>query len=100
MASPLLRVIVFGAARIARSLRLTSVLSRLPGRAGFAFAMLESTQPLLASNERPATPTQPRGSVATLDGCVMDSLFSHTHQATRRVLARNDYVLRDAPGQQ
>ena len=87
MASPLLRALLFGTARIARSLRLTSILSRLPGRAGFAFAMLESTQPSLASRERPTVPAQPRGSVATLDGCVMDSLFSHTNQATRRVLS-------------
>jgi glycolate oxidase iron-sulfur subunit len=100
MASPLLRALVFGAARIARSLRLTSVLSRLPGRAGFAFAMLESTRPSLASHEKPAVPAQSRGSVATLDGCVMDSLFAHTNHATQRVLARNDYALRSAPGQQ
>ena len=100
MASPILRAIIFAPARLLRVLRLTSVLSRLPGRAGFAFAMLESTRPSLASHDQPAAPAQSTGSVATLDGCVMSSLFSHTNQATRRVLARNDYTLREAPGQQ
>ena len=100
MGSAPLRAILFGLARVARALRLTSLLARLPGRPGFAFAMLESTRPALRVRNGAATGRGSRGSVATLDGCVMESLFSHTNDATRRVLARNGYTLADAPGQQ
>jgi glycolate oxidase iron-sulfur subunit len=99
MASPVLRAIMFGPARLLRALRLTSVLARLPGRAGFAFAMLESTRPLLNSPGDDATTAAQGGSVATLEGCVMDGLFAHTNLATRRVLARNGYKPAGAPGQ-
>jgi glycolate oxidase iron-sulfur subunit len=100
MASPPLRRIAFGLAKLARALRLTSFLSRLPGRAGFAFAMLESTRPVFRSNGARAGSTDPRASVATLDGCVMEGLFAHTNDATQRVLARNGYRHVQAAGQQ
>ena len=100
MANASLRRVVFGLARLARALRLTSLLSRLPGRAGFAFAMLESTRPALRSPSQAPLVDGTRGSVATLDGCVMDELFAHTNRATGRVLARNGYRSAAAPGQQ
>jgi glycolate oxidase iron-sulfur subunit len=99
MASPVLRAMMFGPARLLRALRLTSVLSRLPGRLGFAFAMLESTRPALTTQGDDGGSNEQQGSVATLDGCVMEGLFAHTNQATRRVLARNGYNPADAPGQ-
>jgi glycolate oxidase iron-sulfur subunit len=40
-----------------------------------------------------------RGSVAVLDGCVMDGLFTRTNRATRRTLRANEYQITDAPGQ-
>jgi glycolate oxidase iron-sulfur subunit len=99
MASPFLRAIMFGPARLLRALRLTSVLARLPGRLGFAFAMLESTRPALTATGETAVRGEPRGAVATLDGCVMDGLFANANRATRRVLARNGYRPVAATGQ-
>ncbi|CAG0987444.1 glycolate oxidase iron-sulfur subunit [Gammaproteobacteria bacterium] len=100
MASPFLRAIALGAARLARALRLTSLLARLPGRPGFAFAMLEATRPALSPVPWPAASSGSRGTVATLDGCVMDGLFGHVNAATERVLSGNDYRVVPAPGQQ
>ena len=99
MASPVLRAIMFGPAKLLRALRLTSVLARLPGRLGFAFAMLESTRPALTSRAVTALGGTQRGSVATLDGCVMEGLFAHTNLATRHVLAQNGYKPAEAAGQ-
>jgi glycolate oxidase iron-sulfur subunit len=99
MGSAPMRAIAFAVARLLRWLRLTSLLSRLPGRPGFAFAMLDSTRPVFSSRPTAKAATGTRGTVATLDGCVMNGLFDHANSATRRVLARNDYRLVNAPGQ-
>jgi glycolate oxidase iron-sulfur subunit len=99
MGSAPLRAMAFAFARLARTLRLTSLLARLPGRAGFAFAMLESTRPVFASPPSPGRSPGTRGKVATLDGCVMEGLFAHTNRATRVVLSRNDYEPVAAGGQ-
>lgn len=99
MASSFLRALMFGPARLLRAVRLTNVLARLPGRLGFAFAMLESTRPALTSNEDTTVSGEQRGSVATLDGCVMDGLFDNANRATRRVLARNGFQPVAANGQ-
>jgi glycolate oxidase iron-sulfur subunit len=61
--------------------------------------MLESTRPVFRSSETPVS-GEVRHTVATLDGCVMDELFAHTNDATRRVLARNGYRHVPAAGQQ
>lgn len=100
MASASVRGVVFGLARLARALRLTSLLARLPGRVGFAFAMLESTRSSFPSRPQPPSTDGKHGSVATLDGCVMEGLFAHTNRATERVLARNGYRPVAAAGQQ
>lgn len=100
MGSAPLRRVVLGLAKLGRSLRLTSFLSRLPGRAGFAFAMLESSRPVLSSNHRSVPGNGRRGAVALLDGCVMEGLFEHTNRATERVLARNGYRSVPVDGQQ
>jgi glycolate oxidase iron-sulfur subunit len=80
MGSAPLRGIVLGLARLARSLRLTSLLAKLPGRAGFSFAMLESSRPVLPVRRHPIATDGRRGSVAILDGCVMQGLFDHTNR--------------------
>lgn len=100
MGSRALGAVAFAAARLLRAAGITSLLARLPGRLGMAFAMLESTRPL-RSGRTPGTPATPatRGSVATLRGCVMEGLFSHANRATERVLARNGYALVAAGGQ-
>src|SRR5688572_4604609 len=100
MASAPLRRLAFGLARLARGLRLTTLLSRLPGRAGSTFAMLESTRPVFRARNTVTVTTPTRESVAILDGCVMEGLFAHTNRATERVLARNGYRMTPAPGQE
>ena len=98
MASPVLRRIAFGAARLTRSLGLSRLLAVLPGRAGFAFAMLESTRPVFRDGQASAKEGS-RGTVATLDGCVMEGLFAHTNAATRSVLSHNEFRVVSANGQ-
>ncbi|MBI2408883.1 MAG: 4Fe-4S dicluster domain-containing protein [Gemmatimonadetes bacterium] len=95
---PVLRVALwFG--RMARDTGIAAELARLPGALGFPFAMLASTA------REPARPWTPRAAptratVATLDGCVMEGLFTDVNRATERVLAENGYALCAAPGQQ
>jgi glycolate oxidase iron-sulfur subunit len=85
--------------RLLRGSRIPRLLGRLPGRIGFAFAMLDSTRP--AFRTAPYTPrTEPTGGTAALlTGCVMDGLFRHTHTATRRALRVNGYAMTEAAGQ-
>ncbi len=92
--------------RLLRATGVARLLSRLPGRIGFAMAMLSSTTRPRAG-ERPYAPTDSRapngtqrGTVAVLTGCVMEGLFAETNRATERTLLVNDYALVDAPGQQ
>ena len=85
--------------RIVRATRLSALLSGLPGRPGFAFAMLESTRSAMRTRAyRPAS-APARESVAMLEGCVMRGLFSATNAATRRTLEMNGHAVRDADGQ-
>jgi glycolate oxidase iron-sulfur subunit len=85
--------------RITRALRLSSLLARLPGRLGFAMAMLEATRaPVERAAYRPAGDGS-RGSVTLLTGCVMEGLFTETNRATERTLAANDYAMVHTSGQ-
>ena len=113
----LLRPVLAGA-RVLRATGIPSLLARLPGRLGFAMAMLASTrrEAALDGNRHTATRDGARpvgsavggdpaelhglGSAAVLLGCVMEGLFAETNRATERVLRRNGYSLRDTPGQQ
>lgn len=104
----LLRPALIGA-RVFRATGIPSLLARLPGRLGFAMAMLASTRrnATLRSGDYTSAPAEARrapttgsGSAAVLLGCVMEGLFAETNRATERVLRRNGYVLRDTPGQQ
>ena len=100
MGNVLLRRVVLGLAGIVRASGLSRLFAKLPGRAGFSFAMLESSRPVLPVR-RDAVATDGRhGSVAILDGCVMQGLFDHTNRSTERVLARNGYKAAKAAGQQ
>ena len=91
MASPVWRRLVFLGARAVRALGLSRVLARLPGRAGFAFAMLESTRPALGTRAYRLASKEERGRVALLEGCVMPGLFQATNDATSRTLTANGY---------
>ncbi len=85
--------------RIARALRLSSLLAKLPGRVGFAMAMLEATRaPVKRAAYRPAGDGS-RGTATLLTGCVMEGLFTETNRATERTLAANDYALVPTGGQ-
>jgi len=47
----------------------------------------------------PAVPPFRRSAVALFRGCVMDTLFAHVHQATRRTLEANGYRVVEVAGQ-
>ena len=97
-ARPLVLSIVMFGARMLRATGIPALLAGAPGRFGFAMAMLAST----ARRERAyplADPDGGRGSVATLDGCVMEGLLTSVNRATEHVLDVNGYVRVAAPGQ-
>ncbi|HUF28124.1 MAG TPA: heterodisulfide reductase-related iron-sulfur binding cluster [Gemmatimonadaceae bacterium] len=98
-ARPALLALAMTGARLVRFTRLSALLSRLPGRPGFAFAMLESTRPPLAHRSYQPGAAPARESVALLDGCVMRGLYGRTNDSTRRTLAMNGYRIVEARGQ-
>ncbi len=94
-----LLALALGLARVMRALGVAGLLARLPGRVGFAAAMLASSD---SSGRRRAYTSRgegTRGTVALLTGCVMQGLFAETNHATARVLARNGYRITDVPDQ-
>ncbi len=95
---PVLRV-ALAVARAVRATGLAALLARLPGQLGSAMAMLASTAPHFDGRAYHTPTIGERGSVALLRGCVMDGLFSHTHDATERTLAVNGYRMVSARGQ-
>jgi glycolate oxidase iron-sulfur subunit len=96
---PWLLSLAMAGGRVTRALRLSRLLAKLPGRLGFAMAMLESTN--RASKPAAYEPASDgsRGTVALLTGCVMEGLFADTNRATERTLTANDYRMTDAPDQ-
>jgi glycolate oxidase iron-sulfur subunit len=98
-ARPALLSLAMLGGRVARALRISALLSRLPGRFGFAMAMLESTRaPLRRSGYTPRGDGT-RGTATLLTGCVMEGLFTETNRATERTLAANDYAMVHTEGQ-
>lgn len=85
--------------RLLRATSLPALLSRLPGRAGFAMAMLASTRPAHRAGAYRVAVENSRGTTVMLAGCVMEGLFTHTNRATGRVLAVNGYAIAEARGQ-
>ena len=94
----LLRLAMLGG-RLARASRLSWMLSRLPGRLGFAMSMLESTRTALERSRYEAHGDGARGTATLLTGCVMEGLFAVTNRATERTLVTNGYVMVPTPGQ-
>ncbi|MEO6877674.1 MAG: heterodisulfide reductase-related iron-sulfur binding cluster, partial [Gemmatimonadaceae bacterium] len=91
--------LAMAAGRVTRATGIARLFSGLPGRPGFAMAMLSSTR-----RAAPAARPEPRATntgapVALLTGCVMEGLFAETNRATERVLAINGYGMRNAPAQ-
>jgi glycolate oxidase iron-sulfur subunit len=86
--------------RVARAMGIPALLAHLPGRLGFASAMLASTTPPIAERAyEPRRAAQARERVALLEGCVMDGLFAPTNRAADRTLRVNGYTIVEARGQ-
>ncbi|HWJ21220.1 MAG TPA: heterodisulfide reductase-related iron-sulfur binding cluster [Gemmatimonadaceae bacterium] len=86
--------------RLFRATGLPRVLGRfLPGRLGFAMAMLAATDPPIERRKWTPKGDGTRGSTAVLTGCVMEGLMAPTNRATERVLEENGYRNCAAPGQ-
>ncbi len=97
---PKLLRIAMASGRALRATGVARLLAHLPGRFGFAMAMLASTRRRSNARERKgAAERGGRGSAALLTGCVMEGLFEETNRATERVLGVNEYTVRAAPGQ-
>jgi glycolate oxidase iron-sulfur subunit len=90
---------------LARLFRSTGIPRRLAGggRVGFGMGMLAATDGQSArragGQHVPSACPPARSSVALFRGCVMDTLFSHVHDATRRVLEVNGYRVIEVAGQ-
>jgi glycolate oxidase iron-sulfur subunit len=100
-AHPWLSRAVFGGARLIRSLGFANLLARR-GRLGFGMAMIAATRP--SARGAVAAPVKARaegagGTVAMFRGCIMDGLFGHVHEATRRTLEANGFRVLEVPGQ-
>ncbi|HEV8599509.1 MAG TPA: (Fe-S)-binding protein [Gemmatimonadales bacterium] len=91
----------------ARWLRATGIPAALAGngRLGFAMGMLASSAAVrqrgsAADHPAKSTATPPhRRTAALFRGCVMDTLFHHVHDATRRALEANGYRVVEVVGQ-
>ena len=116
LTSPRISGFTYAVARLARARGLAGALGRhLPGRTGQLLRLLAATRPTFPQSENsPAPPSGGRaeaasdpaggagpdaGSYCLLTGCVMDGLFSHVHDATRRTLTRVGYRQVEAPEQ-
>jgi glycolate oxidase iron-sulfur subunit len=88
---------LFTAARVFRGSGLPRALAG-GGRMGLGMGMLAASGPSLEPHDRepsqrpgPALDDASRPTVALFRGCVMDTLFRHVHDATRRTLEHNGY---------
>ena len=96
---------IFTAGRALRALGIARLLAGR-GRVGFNLAMLAATAPRKATGAKPRSAPLPersdgpaRPTVALFRGCVMDTLFRHVHDATRRTLEANGYRVVEVEGQ-
>jgi glycolate oxidase iron-sulfur subunit len=89
---------LFTLARVFRATRIPNLLAG-GGRLRFGLGMLASSAEVterddwIGAKEKPARTEQPPVplTVALFRGCVMDTLFRHVHDATRRTLEANGY---------
>jgi len=94
---------VFGAARFIRATGLPYLLAGR-GRLRFPMGMLAASLPRNGADDPPRQgsrikPAAKRGTVALFKGCVMDTLFHHVNQATRRTLEANGFKVVTIAGQ-
>jgi glycolate oxidase iron-sulfur subunit len=97
-ARPLLSAIAMSGARLVRTLGISTLLAKLPGRVGIAMATVEATRRGPEPEYRVDAPSRGE-SAAVLTGCVMEGLLAPVNRATERVLRRNGYELRSADAQ-
>ena len=89
---PWLMKSAMAAGRLLRDTRIGAVLARaMPGRFGIAMHMLQSTRPAIALRSYSSPVGAARGTVALLEGCVMEGLFAPSNAATERTLTVNGY---------
>ena len=98
-ARPRFLALALAGARVLRLTGIARLLARLPGRLGFACAMLAASAPPLATRAYVPRARGVRGTVAVLAGCVMRGLFAHVNRATERVLSTNGYRIVSSSGQ-
>ncbi len=98
-ARPRFLALALAGARVLRLTGIARLLARLPGRLGFACAILAASAPPLATRAYVPSARGVRGTVAVLAGCVMRGLFAHVNRATERVLSTNGYRIVSSPGQ-
>jgi glycolate oxidase iron-sulfur subunit len=96
---PLLMRFAMLGGRVTRALRISALLARLPGRLGFAMAMLESTRRAIPRLAYDAAGDGTLGDATLLTGCVMEGLYGETNRATERTLTVNGYTVRETTGQ-
>ena len=96
---------------LSRLLRATGIPALLSGggRVGFGMGMLAATVPggrarapggvTLSGAKGPSPELSTAPTVALFRGCVMDTLFRHVHDATRRTLEANGYTVVEPEGQ-
>ncbi len=95
---------LFALAKVFRDLGLAERLAG-SGRFGFGMGMVAATSPAnhgVAPRHAlgPPTPKETSGpTVALFRGCIMQGLFSHIHEATRRTLDANGYRVVEVPDQ-
>jgi glycolate oxidase iron-sulfur subunit len=90
---------VFGGARWLRDLGIAELLAG-GGQSRFGMAMVAATAPVRRPSVKAAIRPPASGpTVALFRGCVMDALFSHIHEATRRTLLANGYRVIEVSGQ-
>ncbi|MDQ2889772.1 MAG: heterodisulfide reductase-related iron-sulfur binding cluster [Gemmatimonadota bacterium] len=96
--APLMRLSM-AIARFVAATPIPTLLMKLPGRVGFAMAMLASTEFPLERAKYDPDHDGGSGTAALLLGCVMEGLFTGTNRATERVLTHNGYQMLAAHGQ-
>ena len=89
---------LFTLSRIFRATGIPKLLSG-GGRLGFSMGMLAATVPAKRRLKEAVTAQGKHPTVALFRGCVMDTLFRHVHDATRRTLEANGYTVVEPPGQ-
>ena len=98
-ARPTVLTMAMAVSRVLRATRIPALLSKVPGRFGFAMAMLASTESAGGRASYIAHGDGSRGRVALLLGCVMEGLLTETNRATERTLTANGYSMVDVAGQ-